>query len=469
MDKPDAMEALLEFGHGMRYERLPQNVVARTKMAVLDTLGTAIAGIRADAVAELTALACHWGGRPEATLITNGAKLPLPLAVLVNTTAARAWDLDDVHEQNTCHVNVSTVPAMLALAQARGPISGRDLVAAVAVGSEIICRMSAAPRIGFSETGSSMTYQCPYYGVALATSRLLGLSLAQTRHALGIAHACVAGNQQGFLTGAMTVRVMQGIAAQGGVVAALMAERNLTGSADVLEGRFGYYHVFHRGKYDRDDLVRELGSRWLANDVSIKPLYPCCKFIHGPIDALLAATGEAAIRIEDIERIRVVVTNKEVFDLVCTTHERKWNPASVTDAQFSLPFMLAWAAVHRSIGFAAASPASLDDAAVRALTQKVEVEARTESQTEGRGKFPMPGIVTVVERSGRETKRVVEYVKGHPNNPMSFDELAAKFLDCTRHGRPGWSGGEALIERIRSLEALDDAGAIVRQCVLQGV
>src|SRR3990172_1711211 len=284
MAKLDAMERWLEFGLGTGYRDLPQSVVARTKIAVPDTLGAAIAGSRGESVPELAALACHWGGNPEATLICNGRLLPLPLATLVNATAARAWDLDDVHEQNTCHVNVSTVPAALAISEARRPIDGRELIAAVAMGSELICRMSAAPRIGFSETGSSMTYQCAFYGVALTASRLMKLPAAQARHAMGIAHARTAGNQQGFLAGAMTVRLKNGIAAEGGVISALMAERNLTGSVDVLEGRFGYYHVFQRGTYEPQELVGERGDRGLGNGISIKPLFPRCQFIHGPID-----------------------------------------------------------------------------------------------------------------------------------------------------------------------------------------
>ena len=460
----DAMETLLEFGLTLKYEDLPPAVAARTKLAVLDTLGAAIAGIRGESVAELSSLACGFGGSPQATLITNGRKLPLPLAALVNATAARAWDLDDVHEQNTCHVSASLVPAALAISEARRPIDGRELIAAIAVGSELICRMSAAPRISFSETGSSMSYQCAFYGVALTASRLMKLPAAQARHAMGIAHARTAGNQQGFLAGAMTVRLMQGIAAEGGVISALMAERNLTGSVDVLEGRFGYYHVFHRGKYEPQELVRELGGRWLVNDISVKPLYPCCKFIHGPIDALLQAVGDAGIGADDIERVRVVVTNKEVHDVVCTTRERKWNPASIAEAQFSLPFMLAWAAVHRSVGFQAMDPLSLGDPAVKAMMARIEVDLRIGSQNDERGTFPMPGIVTVIERNGRATQRTVDYVKGHPKNPMSYEDVAGKFLDCARFGRPDWARAEEVVETVRDLERIEDAGRIVRLC-----
>ena len=149
-----------------------------------------------------------------------------------------------------------------------------------------------------------------------------------------------------------------------------MAERNLTGSTDVLEGRFGYYHVFHRGKYEPQDLTHELGTLWLMNEVSIKPLYPCCKFIHGPIDALLAAAGDAGIRAADIERVRVVVTNKEVHDLVCTTRESKWNPKGVTDAQFSLPYTMAAVALRRP------GPRSTAVSALRRLPPRVLTTGR---------------------------------------------------------------------------------------------
>lgn len=123
--------------------------------------------------------------------------------------------------------------------------------------------------------------------------------------------------------------------------------------------------------------------------------------------------------------------------------------------------MLAWAAVHRSIGFEAVAAKSLDDRAVKALAPHIEVELQTSSQADGRGTFPMPGVVTVVERNGRETRRVVEYVKGHPKNAMSYDEVARNFLECARFGRPEWTRAEELVEVVRTLEEVDDTGKFV--------
>lgn len=453
--------SLLEFGTRVRYADMGREVVERIRHAILDTMGTMVAGRRGESVPELSALASSWGGSPEATLITSGRRLPLPLAALVNATAARAWDLDDVHDQNTCHVSASVVPATLAAAQCRGPVSGSDLLVAVAVGTELICRMSAAPRIPFGETGSSMTNQCPHYGVALAVSRLLKLGLEKTGHALGIAHARAGGNQQGLLAGASTVRLMQGISAEGGVISALMAERGLTGSSDVLEGRFGYYQVFHRGRYEPKDLVSGLGERWLVNEVSIKNLYPCCKFIHGPVEALMTTLQETGAPLRDIESIKVTVSNQDVFDLICTPKQRKWKPATVADAQFSLPFMLARAAVHGGLGFECLDPSGFGEPSVADLMERIEVDVQPTGDPGARGRFPMPGDVTTRLRGGHSERRIVEYPKGHFRNPMSFDDVATKFLACARFGGLAEGRAREVVGLVRDLEKLDDVGALM--------
>jgi len=461
----DAIEDLLDFGLTASFEALPEPVIERTRLAILDTLAAMAAGVRGEGMAGLTELYAGWGGTPQATAISAGKKLPMGHAALLNGVAARAWDLDDVHEQNTCHINANIVPAVLAVAEAKGGVSGRDLIVAVTVGAEMVCRLSSAPRISFSETGSSMSYQCGFYGAALAAARLLGLSKDRTRHALGIAHARVAGNQQGYLAGAMTVRLMQGVAAEGGVLSALMAAHGLTGSSEILEGRFGYYHVYHRGRYDRSALVDGLGrDRWLMLEPSIKPPYPCCKYTHGPIEATVEAVRSLDVAPEDIESIKVRVTNREVHDLVCLSRERKWNPQSLTDAQFSLPFTVAYAAANRKVGLETFQPSGLSDERARALLPRVETILDLEGQGEGRGVFPMPGVVTVKDRSGRMIERRVEFVKGHPKNPMDFDDVAEKFHACASLGMPGWNGADLLIDAVRTIETIEDPGSLLRLC-----
>lgn len=460
----DAIENLLDMGLNTRYEDLPSAVVERTRMAILDTLGASIAGMTGEGVAPIAQMYQSWGGTTEATALALGQKLPMPAAAMLNGICGRAWDLDDVHEQNTCHVNVNVVPAILAVAEGRGPIHGRDFLSALAIGAEMVCRTSAASRISFSETGSSMSYQCGFYGAALASARLLGLSKDQARHALGIAHARLAGNQQGYIAGAMTVRLMQGVAVEGGLLSALMAEKGVTGSSEILEGKFGYFPVYHRGKYDRHALLDGLGKTWLLMEVSLKPAYPCCKYTHGPIEATVEAMKALGITANEVEKITVKVTNREVHDLVCLSRERKWNPQSLTDAQFSLPFNVAYAAANGGVDVQTFQPAGLANPAARALLSRVDVDLDLAAQGEGRGTFPMPGIVKVQTTSGRSIDKTVVYVKGHPKNPMNYEDVAAKFRTCAALGRPGWKGAEAVIDAVRQIEQLQSAGDLARLC-----
>jgi 2-methylcitrate dehydratase PrpD len=456
----DASEALVDFNMSQRFEDLPPAVVDKMKVALLDTLAATVVGKTGQGVPELSALAAGWGGSPQATLLTNGVKAPITVAALVNGVAGRAWDLDDVHEQNTCHVNVNIIPGALALAEARGPIDGREFIAALAAGSEAICRLSAAPKLSFSLTGMSMSYHCGYFGAALVAARLMALDKEKTLHALGIAYSRLSGNQQGYIDGATTVRLMQGFAAEGGVLAALLAEQGLTGSRAVLEGKFGYFHVYQRGEYERRVLSENLGTHWSALEVSIKPVYPCCKYTHGPIEATADAMRRAAVAVDEVARIDVLVTNSEVYDLVCETKERKWNPTTVVDAQFSLPFMVAHAAVHGTVSLDTVQPKGLHDARVRKLMPRVYATTSNGGQGSSRGTFPMPGIVSLTLADGRRIDSEVTYVKGHPKNPMTYADVAAKARACAQAAGLQDDRIEAAIDFIADIEHARDVGRL---------
>lgn len=456
----DAIENLLEFGLDPARAQLPGAVATRTKMAILDTLASAVAGRTAEGVGPLSELIEEWQGAPQATVVSNGHKTTAPLAALANGVAARAWDLDDVHEQNTCHVTANIVPAALAIAEARPIVSGQEFLAANAVGMEVACRISGAPKLSFSETGAANSYQAGFFGSAITAARLMHLDLDTSRHAMGIAYARVCGNHQGYLDGAMTVRLMQGVAPEGGVVSALMAERGLTGSRKVLEGRFGYYETYQRNAYNRETIVARLGEDWHLMEISIKPVYPCCKYTHGPIDAALEAMKKVGGSPDAIERIDIKVTNREVHDLVCETRERKWNPETVVDCQFSLPFTVAYSLVHDGMSLKALEPEARENRQVRELMQRIHVTLDVEAQGKGRGTFPMPGNVSMTMRSGKRSDAEVVYVKGHPKNPMTYDDVAQKMRTCAEFAGLGRHKAEALIDAVHDIESLPNAATI---------
>ncbi len=456
----DAIEGLLAFGLHPERAHLPDDVLVRTKMAILDTLASTVAGRSAEAVPALCDLAADWGGRPQATILADGSRTTAPIAALVNGVASRAWDLDDVHEQNTCHVSANIVPVALALAEARPTMTGREVLAATAVGMEMACRVSGAPRLSFSETGMANSYQSGFFGAALTASRLLKQDQDMARHAMGIAYARIAGNQQGYQDGAMTVRLMQGVAPEGGLISALMAERGLTGSRKILEGRFGYFETYQRGQYDPASLTDGLGQDWHLLNISIKPVYPCCKYTHGPIEAMVAAMRRAGCGPDGIERVDLRVTNREVYDLVCETRERKWNPTTVVDCQFSLAYTVAYAAIHGGMSMDAVQPAGMGDARVREFMQRIHVTLDASKQGTGRGTFPMPGIVTLTLKSGAPVSSEVVYVKGHPKNPMTYADVAGKMRTCGAFAGLAAEDVERLIAVVETLETAPDAAVL---------
>ncbi|TYB42449.1 MmgE/PrpD family protein [Actinomadura chibensis] len=446
---------------------VPPRVVERTRLALLDTFAAQAAGLSADGARQVADLVTHWGGRPEATVYATGARVPMHLAALANATCARAWDLDDVLEHAFSHVSGSVVPAALAVAEgveASGRrVSGRAFLTAVAVGAEAVCRLALAPRASFSVTGASRSYECGTFGAALASARLLGLSGERTRHAMGIALSMLCGKQQAFLAGAHTVSLGQGLSAQAGVLAAVMAERGLTGAApdiDVLEGRFGYYFTNHRGLYDPDGITAGLGAGWRVLETSVKPLYPCCKFTHTSIAATLDAMRDLGGDPDRIAEIEVSVTDREAYDLACAPEDAKRRPATRAAAQFSMPYAVAVAAVHGRVGPEHFVPEALGDERVLDVADRVVIRADLDGASD-RGALPMPAHVTVRPRDGEPVSRRVTVVKGHPSAPMDFADVAEKFRACASFALPGWDGAERVVDTVRGVAGLASISALV--------
>ncbi|MEQ8710313.1 MAG: MmgE/PrpD family protein [Rhodospirillales bacterium] len=455
------IDEIVEFARHFDIGSIEKGFRERATIAVLDTAASMYAGVTAAGVQELTSLAADWGGNSQATLVTTGQKTSVPLAALVNGVAARGWDLDDVHEQFTCHVNASIVPAAIAIAEYVGDVDAEEVLASIILGAEFTCRLAASPMLSFSTTGMAMSYQCTVLGSTLTAARLLKLDHEQCLDALGIAYGRLAGNQQGYVDGAMTVRLMQGVSAEVGVASAMMAKAGITAAGDVLEGKFGYFNVFQRGEYDPLPLTRDLGTHWEQANISIKPLYPCCKYTHGPIEATVEAVRQSGVTWGEIKKLSVTVTNKEVYDLVCLSRERKWHPTTVVDAQFSLPFTMAFAAIKGTVDLGLLSPEARKDSDTLALTQRVDAVLNLEAQGTQRGTFPMAGSVTLETMGGNETVVPFEFVKGHPKRPMSFDDVAGKTRACAAFGLPEWDGVETAIAAIGSMSGTFDSADIL--------
>lgn len=442
------------------YEKLPKNVIEATKKSVIDTLAAIIAGRSAEGCETIFQLVQDWGGKRESTLLTYGGKVPFPNAVFVNSVMARAMDLDEVHDIGTVHPSASIIPATLGATEFMNGISGKEFIVANALGIDLICRMSLAPAVGSCISGMNFTYQCGTFGAAAAVGKVLRLDHHQMINALGIAYSQTAGNSQCYVDGALTIRVQQGLSAKAGALSAVLAQRGITGAEEFFEGKFGYFNIYHGGKFDRQILLKDYGNHFEGIHVSQKPLYACCKFNHASMDAARALVQEYKVKPHQIDRIKAVVTSQEVYNFVCDPIEVKQNPRTLVDAQFSLPYTVALAVVKENVSLDDFTQKAIKDEDVLNVARKVQVELKP---GEGRAVLPAPGIIEIRTVDGKQFTKEVHFVKGHPRHPNSLEDCLEKMKACIEYSqcKKIMSRYEQIRDLLLNLENLSDVRHVI--------
>jgi 2-methylcitrate dehydratase PrpD len=457
----DAIISIVDHFLGSKFDELASEVGGATKKSILDVLGSGLAGTDAPGCRELVSQVLDWGGRQESTIIGDGRKVPAPLAALANGTMCRAVDFDDVFEPGTVHASASVVPAALAAAELAGGCNGKEFLTAIAVGIDVLCRLAAANRVPPGISGMNATFQCAYFACAGVAGRLLGLNRTQMIHAMGLAYTQTAGNSQNLLEGTLATRLNQGLAAQGGLNAAIFAWIGFTAAKDVLEGKFGYYPVYQRDEYDRHVLLNDLGRRYEGVNVTTK-LYPCCMHTHAAIDAILSIRRESDITVDQIARI-VVRVNQQGFNFVCFPVERTQRPETIPEAQFSLPYIVAVALIKGEVRLEDFTAVALRNRAVFDLASKVECEVDPEIEQQA-GTKVTPAVIEVHMANGGQFRVRVNERKGSPANPVSFDEVIKKFRQCAAFSSNPLpqAAVEQLADRINQIEQLEDVSEIVK-------
>jgi 2-methylcitrate dehydratase PrpD len=421
--------ALARFACALKLGSLPAHVVEAAKTNIFDTLACAIAGSSAPGFTEALELATEWGGAPQATVLAFGHKMPAHHAAWVNGTMAHARDYDDTHDAAVLHAGVSVMPAALAAAELRGGVSGADFIAGVAAGLETICRLGVATRISIVESGFMYTSLFGHFAATVAAARVLGLDYTQTVNALGIAYSQVAGNHQVTRDGAMTKRMQPGFAAQAALLSVQLARKNVRGVQHTFDGADGFLRVYLRDRCDGDLLRAELGERFEFANLSYKA-YPCCRFNHTAIDAVLALRAQTVIDPQRIRSVRVGL-NRQAYEAVCTPIAIRKSPQTIVHAQFSIPYTVATALADGCVELRHFTPETIHRADVLQLAQKVDgvVDDAIERDW-GRNISPAHLRVEMDDGSIREMR--VDYPKGHPDRPMSVADFDAKLRDCIR-------------------------------------
>jgi 2-methylcitrate dehydratase PrpD len=441
------------------FDALPAEAVEATKNDVLDTLGTIVAGSTFAASGEIMELGREWGGAPQSTVLAFGDKVPAPVATFINATMGHALDYDDTHDKAVLHVGPAVISSALAVSERVGGVDGKGLITAVALGADLICRMGLATTQSIHEGGFMFTPLYGYFGSAAAAAKILGLDEGEVVNAFGIAYAQASGNVQVNVDDehALTKRLQVGFAAKGGLLSALLAQKGLTGAQNSMEGRFGIYNLYQRGQYERSTLLDGLGEQFEVANLSFKP-WACCRQIHGHVDAALQLREEYGLKPEDIERVTIFV-NRDPHPL-CDPLEMRRRPPEEVVAQFSIPYSVAVALTYGKVLIKDYTLPALSDEAVLAVSEKVSPQFDSSLPT----RSVPPARMEIVTTDGRTLKSGdVLVAKGHPDNPMSFDELADKFRDCCSHSAEALDSDavERAIELCANLETVGDISELV--------
>jgi 2-methylcitrate dehydratase PrpD len=409
---------LAQFAANLRYEGLPPEVIDKAKAVLLDAVGCGLAAFR-DAPRKAllaTRIADDFGSRGAATVIGGSPAHP-SVAALVNGMLINATDNDDTHRRALIHVGSVVVPAALASTQARAG-DGKTLIAALVTGYEIAVRVGMAVMPSHYRFWHS-TATNGTFGAAAAAAKAFALGPEQVRSAIGFAGTQAAGLNTFFESGDDSKGLHPGKAAMNGVLAAMLVAHGAVGPPEVLEHPRGFLAAYSQDPRP-EALTAGLGSRWEILDNGFK-LYPSILASHSPIGATLDLVSD-----NPIDPVKIVGVEVHTYETVATHFSSKDVRTSMA-ARLSVPYCVAAAAVDRTITQAQFEQARFEDPVIQRVLARTSIVADPDLTALYPEKFAARVVLTLDD--GTQLERTRFHPKGDPNDPLSPEELRAKFDD----------------------------------------
>ena len=426
MPKISVAEQLAERVAALHGDRLPKSLRQKCEELLIDVVGLCVTARNEDYIKSALA-GCDDEGL--CTAIGHARGFSAASAAFVNGTAAHGEDFDDTFEGGPVHAGAVIVPAVLAVCERRKP-DGHAAFFGIAVGTEVMCRLSTVVPKAVHKAGFHPTAIFGAMGAAAGVSAALGLSARQLVDALGIAASMASGIIEYLAEGTWTKRLHPGWAAQSGIRAALLARAGFIGPRTVFEGVHGLFHGFaHTTKGDYGALTGDFGTRWVTETLAFKP-YPCGTMAHPYIDCAkrLAARG---IKAGDVKELICEVAEGTVHRLWEPLADKQ-RPPNGYAAKFSTPFLLATGFVRGGVGLDAFTDAAVRDKDVLALSSKVRYVIDPDN--------PYPnnftGHIRAVLNDGTVIEERQPHFRGGAHEPLSRADIEEKFILNARHG--GW-------------------------------
>src|SRR5229473_2589370 len=452
-----------EFVVNLKFADIPAEPLELGKKSILDGLGLALSGSRAETWGLVQEYLKPFVSPPSggAAVLGSAVRLPARFAAFANGVAIHVDDFDDtqlafgkdrVYGLLT-HPTVCVLPAALATAEVDGK-SGKDLLVAYHAGVEVECKIAEAISPRHYEDGFHSTGTCGVFGGTAACAKLKGLDIVHTSRAFGVAASHAAGLRENF--GTMMKPFHAGHAAESGVVSADFAAIGWTAAEQILEAQRGFFHAYG-GTYDPASIVGRLGNPWTLQTpgVSIKP-FPSGSLTHPGMTELLRLIHANNIQAADVERMEVGTNHNMPNALI---HHR---PTTGLQAKFSMEFCMAILLLDGKADLTKYTDAVVNRDDVKKMIERVRFYVDPEAEKAGYDK--MTTILKITLKDGRTISGRADFGKGSPSNPMSYDEVAEKFRGCAAFAE--WPSAKAnqVIDLVRKLEDVPDIRTLTALC-----
>src|SRR5450631_32343 len=452
-----------EFVVSLKFADIPAEPLELGKKSILDGLGLALSGSKADTWGLIQEYLKPFISPPSggAAVLGSAVRYPARFAAFANGVAIHVDDFDDTQLASASdrvygllvHPTVCVLPAALATAEVEGR-SGKDLLVAYHAGVEVECKIAEAISPRHYEDGFHSTGTCGVFGGTSACAKLKGLDVVHTSRAFGVAASHAAGLRENF--GTMMKPFQAGHATESGVVAADFAAIGWTAAEQILEAQRGFFHAYG-GTYDPSAIVDRLGKPWTLQNpgVSIKP-FPSGSLTHPGMTELQRLIHENSIRAADVEHVEVGA-NRNMESTLLHNH-----PKTGLQAKFSMEFCLAILLLDGKADQTKYTDAVANRDDVQKMVERVHFYVDPVAEKAGYDK--MTTILKITLKDGRTISGRAAFGKGSPINPMSYDEVAEKFRGCAAFAE--WPNAKAnqVIELVRKLEDLPDVRTLTALC-----
>ncbi len=439
-------EKLVSFVNEASYKNFPPEVIHQAKRCFLDLIGVASGGARQPLVKILLKTLKEAGGKPQATILFNGFKTSLLNAALINGAMAHALDFDDTHIGAIIHPGAPVIPAILAVGERVHP-TGKSALEALVVGYEVEIKIGLGLGRKHYDRGWHTTSTCGRFGAAAAAGKLLGLTPPQMGRALGLAATQSAGLRLAF--GTMAKPFHPGKSSSDGLLSALLAEKDFTCAANMVEGPNGFAKAMGDDDTDLNRMVKNLGRKYEILNNTFKP-YAACLLTHPTIDGVFELKKRYNLKAADIDEISCEIAR------FCLDAAGQKEPKTGLAGKFSIYYCAALPLVEETAGEDKFTDQRVQSPQMVALRKKVKPRVNPAfKETEAH--------VTITAKDGKKYSTFIDKPKGDPRNPPTDLDLENKFRSLAADVLPP-KKIDALVEIIWNLEKVKNLGQLIRLC-----